>query len=219
MSLAHNGVLFLDELPEFSRNALEVLRQPMEDGDVSISRATNTIRYPANFMLVASMNPCPCGYLFDKKKPCVCSTQAVQRYQQKISGPLLDRIDISIVVNSVSFDDLRSRETGETSAQIRARVEKAREIQRERFKDSPFFTNSKMQASEIDRFCRLDEAAELLLKNAMEKLGISTRGYSRILKVARTVADIDGKERIECAHIAEAIQYYNRSMFNEGQRI
>ncbi|MBR4489784.1 magnesium chelatase, partial [bacterium] len=127
-------------------------------------------------------------------------------------------IDISIVVNSVSFDDLRSRSTGETSAVIRERVEKARAVQRERFKDSPFFTNSKMQASEIDRFCRLDEAAELLLKNAMEKLGISTRGYSRILKVARTIADIDGKEQIECAHIAEAIQYYNRSMFNPEGR-
>lgn len=215
VSLAHNGVLFLDELPEFSRNALEVLRQPMEDGDVSISRATSTIRYPANFMLVASMNPCPCGYLFDKKKPCVCSHQAVQRYQQKISGPLLDRIDISIIVNSVSYDDLRSRGTGETSGQIRERVVRARAIQRERFKDSPFFTNSKMQASEIDRFCQLDSAAELLLKNAMEKLGISTRGYSRILKVARTVADVDGKEQIAASHIAEAIQYYNRSMFNE----
>ena len=214
VSLAHNGVLFLDELPEFSRNALEVLRQPMEDGDVSISRATHTIRYPANFMLVASMNPCPCGYLFDKKKPCVCSHQAVQRYQQKISGPLLDRIDISIIVNSVSYDDLRSRSTGETSMQIRERVVRARAIQRERFKDSPFFTNSKMQAAEIDKFCRLDAAAELLLKNAMEKLGISTRGYSRILKVARTVADVDGKEQISASHIAEAIQYYNRAMFN-----
>ena len=219
VSLAHNGVLFLDELPEFSRNALEVLRQPMEDGDVSISRATSTIRYPANFMLVASMNPCPCGYLFDKKKPCVCSMQAVQRYQQKISGPLLDRIDISIIVNSVSFDDLRSRGTGETSEQIRERVVRARAVQRERFKDSPFFTNSKMQASEIDRFCQLDQAAELLLKNAMEKLGISTRGYSRILKVARTVADIEGKGQIAAAHIAEAIQYYNRAMFSETSGI
>jgi len=217
VSLAHNGVLFLDELPEFSRNALEVLRQPMEDGDVSISRATHTIRYPANFMLVASMNPCPCGYLFDKKKQCVCQHQAVQRYQQKISGPLLDRIDISIIVNSVPYEDLRSRTAGETSEEIRERVVRARILQRERFKDSPFFTNSKMQASEIEKFCSLDAAAEALLKNAMEKLGISTRGYSRILKVSRTIADIDGREQIEGVHIAEAIQYYNRTMFNGGE--
>ncbi|HDT11306.1 MAG TPA: ATP-binding protein, partial [bacterium] len=206
VSLAHNGVLFLDELPEFNRNALEVLRQPMEDGNVSISRATHTVKFPSSFMLVASMNPCPCGFLFDKKNPCTCSSAAVHKYQQKISGPLLDRIDISIVVNSVPYDDLRKKENCETSTEIRERVEKARNLQKERLKTSGIYSNSKMQASEIDRFCMLNENAEKLLKNAMEKLGISTRGYSRILKVSRTIADLSEAQMIEAAHIAEAIQ-------------
>jgi len=162
------------------------------------------------------MNPCPCGFLFDRKNPCTCSSAAVHKYQQKISGPLLDRIDISIVVNSVPYDDLRKKENCETSIHIRERVEKARAIQKERLKDSGFYSNAKMQASEIDKFCILNEAAEKLLKNAMEKLGISTRGYSRILKVSRTIADLSESRMIEAFHIAEAIQYYNRSMFNSG---
>ncbi len=216
VSFAHNGVLFLDELPEFNRNALEVLRQPMEDGEVSISRATHTVKFPSSFMLVASMNPCPCGFLFDRKNTCSCSAAAVHKYQQKISGPLLDRIDISIVVNSVPYDDLRKKEECETSSKIRDRVETARNIQKERLKESGIYNNAKMQASEIDKYCILNEGAEKLLKNAMEKLGISTRGYSRILKVSRTIADMSGSEKIEAANIAEAIQYYNRSMFNSG---
>ena len=215
VSLAHNGVLFLDELPEFNRNTLEVLRQPMEDGDVSISRATQTVKYPSSFMLVASMNPCPCGYLFDKKRKCTCSVSAVQRYQQKISGPLLDRIDISIIVNSVPYEDLRNKGKGEKSVDIRERVVKARKIQKERFGASGFFTNARMQASDIEKYCVLDDGAENLLKNAMEKMGISTRGYSRILKVGRTIADLSESERIDANHIAEAIQYYNRTMFND----
>ena len=219
VSLAHNGVLFLDELPEFSRNALEILRQPMEDGDVSISRATHTIRYPSNFMLVASMNPCPCGYLFDRKRECVCSHQAVQKYQQKISGPLLDRIDISIVVNSVPFEDLRGGTPGESSAEIRGRVTAARAVQRERFEGRGFFTNAGMQAGDLDKFCILDPDAELLMKQAMEKMAISTRGYSRILKVSRTIADLAGEEHIRKNHIAEAVQYYNRAMFNSNENI
>ena len=216
VSLAHNGVLFLDELPEFNRNALEVLRQPMEDGEVTISRAVNTIKYPSSFMLVSSMNPCPCGYLFDRKKTCTCSSSAVHKYQQKISGPLLDRIDISIVVNSVAYDDLRAKGNGEKSEDIRKRVVTARSIQKERFKNSSYFTNARMQASDIEKYCVLDDTAEKLLKNAMEKMGISTRGYSRILKVGRTIADLEGLEKITAAHIAEAIQYYNRTMFTDN---
>lgn len=216
VSLAHNGVLFLDELPEFNRNALEVLRQPMEDGEVSISRATSTVKYPSSFMLVASMNPCSCGFLFDRKKTCICSSSAVHKYQQKISGPLLDRIDISIIVNSVPYEDLRSKECGEKSIDIRERVVKARIIQRERFKGVPFFTNARMQASDMEKYCILNEDAELLLKTAMEKMGISTRGYSRILKVSRTIADLASFDKIQASHIAEAIQYYNRSIFSSG---
>ncbi len=216
VSLAHNGVLFLDELPEFNRNALEVLRQPMEDGEVSISRATQTVKFPSSFMLVASMNPCPCGFLFDRKNTCTCSSSSVHKYQQKISGPLLDRIDISIVVNSVPYEDLRKKNSCETSVQIRERVEKARNIQKQRLLNCGIYNNAKMQASEIEKFCTLDESGEKLLKNAMEKLGISTRGYSRILKVSRTIADLSETEFIGAVHIAEAIQYYNRSMFNTG---
>jgi len=214
VSLSHNGILFLDELPEFNRNALEVLRQPMEDGNVSISRATHTVQFPSSFMLVASMNPCPCGFLFDRKNTCTCSSGAVHKYQQKISGPLLDRIDISIVVNSVPYEDLRRKEICETSKEIRERVKKARNIQKMRLQNSGIYSNAKMQASEIDKYCILTEGAEKLLKNAMEKLGISTRGYSRILKVSRTIADLSESQLIDALHIAEAIQYYNRSMFN-----
>ena len=214
VSLAHNGILFLDELPEFNRNALEVLRQPMEDGEVTISRAIQTVKFPSSFMLVASMNPCPCGFLFDQKHACTCSQNSVNKYQHKISGPLLDRIDISIVVNSVPYKDLRRKGSYEKSEDIRTRVDKAREIQKKRFEKKPYFTNSKMFPADIERFCILDDSAEKLLKAAMEKMGISTRGYSKILKVSRTIADMDSSETIMSNHIAEAIQYYNRKMFN-----
>jgi len=214
ISLAHNGVLFLDELPEFDRRALEVLRQPMEDGIITISRAIQTIKFPASFMLVASMNPCPCGYLFDNKRTCTCSNNAIQRYQHKISGPLLDRIDMSIIVNSIDYSQLRKKSTAEKSLDIRKRVEKVRAIQKNRFKGKNYFTNSKMMPSDIDKYCILDSKAEILLKTAMEKTGISARGYSKIVKVARTIADMSDSTLILSQHIAEAIQYYDRSMFN-----
>lgn len=214
VSLAHNGVLFLDELPEFNRNALEVLRQPLEDNTVTISRATSTATFPSNFMLVSSMNPCPCGYLFDNKRRCSCSEKRIKKYQQKISGPLLDRIDIAVVVNSVPYKELRSGEKGESSIEIRKRVEKCRHIQQKRFEKENFYTNSKMPPAEMEKHCTLENDAEKLLKNAMTKMSISTRGYSRILKVSRTIADLNKEKNIAAHHIAEAIQYYNRSMFN-----
>ncbi|MFO7736630.1 MAG: YifB family Mg chelatase-like AAA ATPase [bacterium] len=214
VSLAHNGVLFLDELPEFNRNALEVLRQPMEDNTVTISRATSTVTFPSNFMLVSSMNPCPCGYLFDSKRRCTCSEKRIKKYQQKISGPLLDRIDIAVVVNSVPYKELRSGKKGENSVEIRKRVEECRYIQQKRFEGETFYTNSKMPPAEMEKHCVLENEAEKLLKNAMTKMSISTRGYSRILKVSRTIADLDKEKNIAAHHIAEAIQYYNRSMFN-----
>lgn len=215
ISLAHNGVLFLDEFPEFKKNALEVLRQPLEDGEITISRAVQTVKFPSSFMLVASMNPCPCGYLFDRKHPCTCTPIAVQKYQHKISGPLLDRIDIAVVVNSVPYDDLRRKGGGESSAAIRARVEEGRAVQRERFRGRPYFVNARMAPADIEKFCILTPAAEGLLKAAIEKMGISTRGYAKLLKVSRTIADLARSEKIDTPHIAEAIQYYNRSVFNQ----
>ncbi len=215
ISLAHNGVLFLDEFPEFKKNALEVLRQPLEDGEITISRAVQTVKFPSSFMLVASMNPCPCGYLFDRKHPCTCTPLAIQKYQHKISGPLLDRIDIAVIVNSVPYEDLRRKGGGESSAAIRERVEKGRAIQRERFRGRPYFVNARMAPSDIEKFCVLTTAAEGLLKAAIEKMGISTRGYAKLLKVSRTIADLAAAEKIDTPHIAEAIQYYNRSVFNQ----
>ncbi len=213
VSLAHNGVLFLDELPEFSRNALEVLRQPMEDNEVTVSRAAISVTFPSSFMMVAAMNPCPCGYLLDPRRQCTCSPQAIQRYQHKISGPLLDRIDIAIVVNSVPYEDLRRKKHGERSEEIRKRVEEARRIQKERFAGLPFFTNSRMQSSHIEKWCKLETDAEQLLKRAMETLALSTRGYARILKVSRTIADLEKHDNILISDIAEAVQYYDRTMF------
>lgn len=206
VSLAHNGVLFLDELPEFSRQSLEALRQPMEDGIVRISRARGSAQFPANFMLVAAMNPCPCGHFGDKNKQCTCTVSAINRYQGKVSGPLLDRIDIFISVQPLSYEEFRGKR-GEKSKDIRERVEKAREIQRKRFKNLKIYTNSRMTPRMIKEFCRLSPEAENLLKIATEKMGISARGITRVLKVARTIADLEGVKDIQVHHIAEAIQY------------
>lgn len=206
VSLAHNGVLFLDELPEFSRQALESLRQPMEDGKVRISRARGSAEFPANFMLVGAMNPCPCGHFGDKTKNCTCTVSAINRYQGKISGPLLDRIDIFINVQPLTYDEFRGKK-GEKSASIRERVRKAREIQMKRFEGYGIYTNSRMTPRMIKEFCKLSPEAENLLRMASNSMGISARGISRILKVARTIADLEGSKDIQTHHIAEAIQY------------
>ncbi len=207
VSLANNGVLFLDELPEFRRNVLEVLRQPMEDKVVTITRANITVTYPAKFMLVAAMNPCPCGYLGDRRHVCNCSVLQIQRYRSKISGPILDRIDIHVEVPSLSYGELIENKEGTSSKKIREKVVRAREIQAERFKNFKIRTNSEMEQAHIKKFCRLDKESKSLLKDAIDNLGISARAYSRILKVARTIADLDESEQIKIDHIAEAIQY------------
>ncbi len=209
LSLSHNGVLFLDELPEFKREALEVMRQPLEDGKVTISRVNATLTYPCNLMLIASMNPCKCGFLGDSKRKCTCSPHQINQYRSKISGPLLDRIDIQVEVGSVEYDDLSKIERGETSAEIKKRVNKARQIQRERYKNYKIYSNSQLTAGMISEFCALDDAGNNILKMAFERLGLSARAHSRILKVARTIADLEGSENILPSHIAEAIQYRN----------
>jgi len=208
VSLAHHGVLFLDELPEFKKNVLEVMRQPMEDGRVTISRASVSITYPANFMLAAAMNPCPCGYYTDPNKECTCTPPQIQRYMSKISGPLLDRIDIHIEVPAVQYKDLASRHRGETSVQIRQRVQRAREIQLQRFRNVPhLFCNADMQSRDIHQYCQIDSEGQELLKMAINQLGLSARAYDRILKVSRTIADLAESERIFPEHVSEAIQY------------
>ena len=215
ISLAHNGVLFLDELPEFKRTVLEVMRQPMEERRVTISRAKLSIDYPANFMLVASMNPCPCGYYNHPEKDCVCGPGVVQRYLSKVSGPLLDRIDLHVEVVPVSFDQMTSVRKNETSEEIRTRVVKAREIQSERFKDQKnVYCNAMMPSNMVKEICVINDAGRTLLKTAMERLGLSARAYDRILKVSRTIADLAGTEDIKIEHLAEAIQY--RSLDREG---
>jgi magnesium chelatase family protein len=215
ISLAHNGVLFLDELPEFKRSVLEVMRQPMEERRVTISRAKVSIEYPTNFMLVASMNPCPCGYYNHPEKECVCGPGVVQRYLSKISGPLLDRIDLHVEVVPVSFDEMTANRKVETSDQIRERVVKAREIQSERFKDQKsIYCNAMMPSNMVKVVCEINDAGRALLKTAMERLGLSARAYDRILKVSRTIADLSGSEEIKTEHLAEAIQY--RSLDREG---
>ncbi|MBC8265385.1 MAG: YifB family Mg chelatase-like AAA ATPase [Flavobacteriales bacterium] len=215
ISLAHNGVLFLDELPEFKRTVLEVMRQPIEDRVVTISRAKSTVDYPASFMLVTSMNPCPCGYYNHPDKACLCAPGMVQKYLNKISGPLLDRIDLHVEVTPVNFDELTKKEKGENSQKIRERVIKARDIQENRFAENEkIHANSQMNTKQIQSHCKLDEQSQVLLKTAMEKLDLSARAYDRILKVARTIADLDKAESISSAHIAEAIQY--RSLDREG---
>jgi magnesium chelatase family protein len=209
ISLAHNGVLFLDELPEFNKNTLEVLRGPLEDGIVTISRINATLSYPCNFMLVASMNPCPCGFYGSKEKECTCSAQAIQRYMGKISGPLLDRIDIQVEVTPVKYEKLQNDEKIETSEEIKERVNKARTIQRKRYEELEIYSNSQLTPKLIEKYCKLDESGKKILKKAFDSLGLSARAHGRILKVARTIADLDGKENIEVSHIAEAIQYRN----------
>lgn len=209
ISLANNGVLFLDELPEFQRTALEVMRQPLEERKVTISRANFTVEYPSSFMLVASMNPCPCGYFNHPEKQCVCGPGTVQRYLSKISGPLLDRIDIHIEVTPVSFDELANQQrTSETSAVVRERVERAREIQVTRFEaQEEVHCNSQMSNNQVKQVCQISKPGQLLLKNAMDRLNLSARAYDRILKVSRTIADLSASENIEIEHLAEAIQY------------
>ena len=207
VSLAHHGVLFLDELPEFRKNVLEVLRQPLEDARVTISRAVGSITYPADIMLVAAMNPCSCGFFGDPQHECTCSPQQVQRYRARISGPLLDRIDIQVEVPAVKYKELSDKATGEDSATIRTRVNRAREIQLQRFQKRKIFCNAQMSSRDIRTYCQPDDAGEKLLENAMQRLGLSARAYTRILKVARTIADLAGEDHITGAHIAQAIQY------------
>ena len=208
VSLAHHGVLFLDELPEFKKNVLEVLRQPLEDGQVTISRALLSLTYPATFMLAAAMNPCPCGYHTDPNRTCTCSIPNIQRYMAKISGPLLDRIDIHLDVPTVKYKELASNRMGEPSKNIRERVERARKRQQHRFADSSHtYCNARMESREIRRTCRLDGASEELMRTAITSYGLSARAYDRILKVARTIADLDESSDIKSDHISEAIQY------------
>ncbi|MEX6686062.1 YifB family Mg chelatase-like AAA ATPase [Danxiaibacter flavus] len=215
ISLAHNGVLFLDELPEFKRSVLEVMRQPMEERRVTISRAKVALDFPANFMLIASMNPCPCGFYNHPEKECTCPPGAVQKYLNKISGPLLDRIDLHVEVTPVSFTELSLKTKGESSAEIRERVIKAREIQSERYKNSNgIYANAQMSSKQLREICVINTAGEALLKRAMERLNLSARAYDRILKVSRTVADLSGSADIKAEHLAEAIQY--RSLDREG---
>jgi magnesium chelatase family protein len=208
VSLAHHGVLFLDELPEFKKDILEMLRQPMEDHHVTISRAITTLTYPARFMLVAAMNPCPCGYHGDPTHECNCSSAEIQRYMSRISGPLMDRIDIHITVPSVKFKDLSGETKGENSESIRVRVNAARQRQLHRFKDEKgIFSNAQMESRDIRRFCVIDEKSQALLGLAIKKQGLSARAYDRILKVSRTIADLEGSDTIEMGHVAEAVHY------------
>lgn len=207
ISLAHRGVLFLDELPEFGSRVLEVLRQPLEDKLVTISRASGTLTFPANFQLVAAMNPCPCGYYGDPVKSCTCSNSTITKYQKRISGPLLDRIDIHVQVPRVEFEKISDNRVGESSAAIQARVEAARQLQRDRFSSTPVASNSEMHPAEVRKYCELDETGRNLMKAASQQLQLSARSYHRILKLARTIADLAGSAAIMPQHLAEAIQY------------
>jgi len=216
VSIAHNGILFLDELPEFKRNVLEVLRQPLENGDVTVSRAVASITYPAGFMLVAAMNPCPCGYFGDERHQCTCAPGQIHRYRHKVSGPLLDRIDIHIEVPAVPYKELSNEYSGEKSGEIRKRVVAARKIQHDRFmNDKRIYANGHMKTRHIKKYCKLQPDAQTLLETAMQKLGLSARAFTRILKLSRTIADLDTSAEIESHHISEAIQYrtLDRAMF------
>ena len=207
VSLAHNGILFLDELPEFKRHVLEVLREPLEEGEITISRAAGQTTFPARFTLVASMNPCPCGYHGCTERGCSCSTAMIERYRSRLSGPLLDRIDLHVEVPAVEVRDLTQRPPGESSADIRGRVIAARDIQRRRFAGTPTRANGQMSLRQIRRHCEIDGRTQALLERAIERLGLSARAYTRVLKVARTIADLAGDERVTSAHVAEAIGY------------
>ena len=212
ISLAHRGVLFLDELPEFGSRVLEVMRQPIEDKCVTISRAQGSLTFPANFQLVAAMNPCPCGYYGDPIKPCTCSSGMVTKYQKRISGPLLDRIDIHIQVSRLEYEKLSDARLGEPSSMVRQRVEAARNRQRERFKNGDLACNSDMRPAEVRQFCQLDDTGRSLMKTAMAQLQLTARAYHRVLKLARTIADLAGAESIQTAHLAEALQYRPRQL-------
>ena len=216
VSLSHHGVLFLDELPEFRKNVLEVMRQPLEDGRVAIARAAASYTYPANFMLVAAMNPCPCGFFGDPSRECRCSRQQIQNYISRISGPLLDRIDLQVEVPAVKYRDLASDFAGEPSASIRKRVQRARHIQQDRFMQAHIYCNANMESRHLREFCKVEDAAQELLRVAITQLGLSARAYDRILKVARTIADLAESTTIEAEHVSEAIQYrsLDRSFWN-----
>ncbi len=207
ISLAHNGVLFLDELPEYTRHSIETLRQPLEDGIITVARANATVVYPATFNLIASMNPCPCGNFGSKDRECRCTPNQIHKYLAKLSGPIMDRIDIHVEVDSVSFDDLKSQKEEESSEKIKERVDKAREIQLARFKNSKNFCNAKMSVPQTKKFCALDKTGEDILRSAFEKLKLSARAHDRLLRVARTIADLEGEDNILPQHIAEAIGY------------
>jgi magnesium chelatase family protein len=217
VSLAHNGVLFLDELPEFRRNVLEVLRQPLEEHEVTVSRAAVSLSYPARFMLAAAMNPCPCGHAGDPKRACVCPPPLVQRYLARVSGPLLDRIDLHVEVPAVRYRELSDRRLAEPSAAIRARVARARELQRRRFAGRPdLYANAHMRPRDLREFCRVGEGSDALLRTAITRLGFSARAYHRVLKIARTIADLEGAGEIGTAHVAEAIQYRSLDRLMRG---
>lgn len=217
ISLAHNGVLFLDEVPEIQRHTLEILRQPMEDREITISRAKMSVQFPANFMLVAAMNPCPCGYYNHPDRECVCKPGEVQKYLNKISGPLMDRIDLHVEVLPVPYNELSDSRRGESSAEIRERVIRARKMQEERYKEySGIYSNAQMTSQLLQKYCGLDVAGRDALSNAMRRLGLSARAYDRILKVSRTIADLDGSERIQLGHLAEAINYRSLDRDNWG---
>lgn len=207
ISLAHYGVLFLDELPEFNKTTLDLLRGPLEDGKVTINRMNGSLTYPCKFMFVASMNPCPCGYYGSREKECTCSQNAISKYMNRISGPLLDRIDIQIEVNPVKYSSLKLNKREEGSKQIKERVDIARNIQIDRYKEFNIFSNSELTPNLIEQFCKLNEQSEKILQTAFERLGLSARAYTRILKVARTIADLDNAKNIQSKHVAEAIQY------------
>lgn len=207
ISLAHHGILFMDEIPEFHKDSLEALRQPLEDGWISVSRVAASFTFPANIMLVGAANPCPCGYRLDKEKECTCTPYQAQKYINRISGPLLDRIDIHLEVPKISYEELNNAPAGESSAAIKSRVEKARSIQRERFKKNSLACNAAMGAREVRKYCKTDAAGAKLLQEAFKRMGLSARSHDRILKVARTIADLAGSEQLSANHLAEAIQY------------